>query len=491
MSKVIEFEQINVEDPVQKNRLQFEAKIFNMVNGKQVYADEETGFIFQKYSGFAPKAFIKEVKNRDFVKISLDPEQDSCLRLEQTINEYDDNFEAARKNVFGKYDRLYKFSRSVKKPKSSSEEEISEDEDDDAEKAPKEQKEVQPRFNSCKMKLKMDYFYYYQGERLDKSNSNIVRKAVTDSMNKNKNIDKEKRKALLTTLTFKLNFKDENDKIVQKDVKMDELEQRREIDTKVFYRRPNTIPPNAQEFLKKERGTHQNDINLYETELVNMFGDPQEPKDVKHPDDLDKYYNYNCWVRFLYSPYRVWASKTKDEDVEIDGKVITGKRKSGIKYVINSIDIIQLPYENNFSSSHKTVYSKYAFGKRNNDELLIDQSADTVFTAVEKTSQPQPQPTQSAQPIQSAQSAQPTTKIDKTDKVDKNDKKDKKEKIQMKVDSESEEESEASEESDESESEQESESESESEPEPVKKGKGKTVVETTKNTKSKDSKKSK
>jgi hypothetical protein len=486
MSKEIVFEQINVEDPVQKNRLQFEAKIFNMVNGKQIYADEETGFIFQKYSGFAPKAFIKEVKNRDFVKISLDPEQESCVKLENTLNEYDDSFESSRKTVFGKYDRLYKFSRSVKKPKSSSEEEISEDEDEEVEKESKETKETQPKFNSCKMKLKMDWFYYYQGERLDKSNTNIVKKAVTDSMNKNKNVDKDKRKALLSTLTFKLNFKDENDKTVQKDVKMDELEQKREIDTKVFYRRPQTLPPNAQEFLKKSRGTSAKEIDEYETELVSMFGDPQEPKDVRHPDDLDKYYNFNCWVRFLYSPYRVWASKTKDEDVEVDGKVIPGKRKSGIKYVINSIDIIQLPYENNFSSSHKTVYSKYAFGKRGNDELLINQSADTVFTAVEK----------SAQSVQSTESTSKADKTDKVEKVEKNsksDKKDKKEKIQMKVESESEEsESEESEDSSESEeSESESESEPEPEPEPVKKGKGKTVVETAKSTKSKDSKKSK
>ena len=487
MSKEIVFEQINVEDVVQKNRLQFEAKIFNMVNGKQTYADEETGFVFQKYSGFAPKAFIKEVKNRDFVRISLDPEQQSCTNLEKTLNEYDDSFEASRKNVFGKYDRLYKFARSVKKPKSNTEEEISDDEDEDAEKEAKEAKDIketkdiQPKYNSCKMKLKMDWFYYYQGERLDKSNTNTVKKACTDSMTKNKNIDKEKRKALLGTLTFKLNFKDENDKTVQKDVKMDELEQRREIDTKVFYRRPQTLPSNTQEFLKKQRGNSTKEIEEYETELVNLFGDPQEPKDVRHPDDLDKYYNFNSWIRLLYSPYRVWASKTKDEDVEVDGKIIAGKRKSGIKYVINSIDIIQLPFENNLNSSHKIVYAKYAFGKRGNDELLINQSIDTVFTAVEKSNQ-------------DVKSTQPTDKVDKSDKVDKvemndkSNKNDKKEKIQMKVESESDEESEESEDSEESESD---ESESEPEPEPVKKGKSKTVTETAKNTKSKDLKKSK
>lgn len=485
MPKEIVFEQINVEDPAQKSRVQFEAKIFNMVNGKQVYADEETGFIFQKYSGFAPKAFIKEANKRDFVRFTLDPEQESCVNLEKTLNEYDDSFEASRKNVFGKFDRLYKFGRSVKKPKTNTEEVVSDDEDEDVEKDKGEQKESQPKFNSCKMKLKMDWFYYYQGERLDKANTNIVKKAVSDSMTKNKALDKDKRKALLNTLVFKLNFKDDNDKTVQKDVKMDELEQKREIDTKVFHRRPNNLPPNGEEFLKKQRGTSAKEIEEYETELVNMFGDPQEPKDVRHPDDLDKYYNYNCWVRVLYSPYRVWASKTKDDDVEVDGKTIPGKRKSGIKYVINSIDIIQLPYENNYSSNHKVVYSKYAFGKRGTEDLLINQSVDTVFTSAENTAQ-------------STQSTQSTQKTDKSDKSDKNTKSDKltekqskTDKKQMQVESESDESNNSSDESEESDGSEESdedtasESEPEPEPEPVKtKGKSKTVVETSKNSKS-------
>lgn len=457
MPKEIVFETINVEDPAQKSRIQFEAKIFNMLNGKQVYADEETGFIFQRFSGFAPKKFNPDPSKRDFVRITLDPEQEACMNLKKTLDEYDDSFEANKKNVFGKYDKLYKFSRSVKKPKTEDEEQLSDDED--AEKEEKEHKDTQPKFDSCKMKLKMDWFYYYQGERLDKANTNIVKKAVSDLMIKNKNIDKDRRKALLATLVFKLNFK-VDDKMVQKDVRMDELEQKKEIDTKIFFRRPTTIPQNAEEFLKKSRGNSSKDIDEYESELVSMFGDPQEPKDIRHPDDLDKFYNYNCWVRFLYSPFRVWAAKTKDPDAD--------KRKSGIKYVINSIDIIQLPIENNYSSTHKVVYSKYAFGKRGNDnnELLINQSVDTVFTSVEK--------------------AQKEEKVDtKADKTDKSSK----QKKQMKVESESEEESgDESEESESeesgNESEESEESESEPEPEPVKKGKGKTVVEQTKNTKS-------
>ena len=488
MSKEIVFEQINVEDPSQKNKLQFEAKIFNMINGKQVYADEETGFIFQKYSGFAPKAFIKEDKSRDFVKISLDPEQQSCINLENTLNHYDDSFEANRKNVFGKFDSLYNFSRSVKKPAVEDIEldvdgdNESNDFDEDGNKIEKKQKNNQPKFNSCKMKLKMDWFYYFDGERLDKSNTNIVKKAVIDLMTKNKNMDKDKRKALLTTLVFKLNLKDENGTSVQKNVRMDELEQRREIDTKIFYRRPQSISQDSLEFLKKQRGTTPKEIDDYEAELVKLFGDPTDPKDVRTPDDLDKYYNYNCWIRILYSPYRFWASKTKDQDFVHNGKTIKGKRKSGIKYVINSIDIIQLPYENNQNSTHKAVYSKYAFGKRNNEEVLINKSLDTVFTNVDNI----------------VVSEQSENKPNKQDKSTKNDKNDKKEKTQMKVESDSEPDTKSESSESESESSESSESESESEPEPEpepkpepsKKNKNKTVVEPSKNSKS-NSKKSK
>ena len=154
MSKEIVFEAINVEDPIQKSRVQFEGKIFNMKNGKQQYADEETGFIFQKWPGFAPKKFNPDPTKRDFVRFSLDTEQKSCIELKQTLNEYDDSFESNRKTIFGKFDRLYKFGRSVKQPKVNEEEELSEDED--AESKPKEVKDdtnsLVPKFESCKMK---------------------------------------------------------------------------------------------------------------------------------------------------------------------------------------------------------------------------------------------------------------------------------------------------------------------------------------------------
>lgn len=446
MSKEIVFETINVEDPIQKSKVQFEAKIYKMVNGKQIYADEETGFIHQKYSGFAPKKYNPDPLKRDFIRIQYDPVQKACMELKKDIDDYDDAFELNRKTIFGKYDRLYKFGRSVKQPKTNEEDELSEDDEDD-EKPNKEIKEVTPKYETSKFKLKMDWYYYYEGERLDKINTSIVKKTVSDIIKKNKNLDKDKRKLLLSSLSFKLEFKEEN-KMIQKEVKMDDLEQKKEIAAMVFYRRPKEILEGAEEFLKTTRGNSEKDINDYETNLIKFFGDPHEPKDVRTPDDLDKFYNYNCYIRILYSPLSVWAAKTKEPDAD--------KRKCGIKYIINSIDIIQLPYENNSNSYQKLVYSKYAFGKINNtSQILINQNVDNVFTAIE----------------------------DDSNVVEKN-------KIKMKIKIESEEsedtkESEDSDDSDDSESE-ESSDDSESEDEkhkPIKNTKGKTIVENTKNIK--------
>lgn len=486
MSSRIAFETINFDDTAQKTRVQFEAKIYNMIGGKQIYANEETGFIFQKYSGFSPKKFNPDPSKRDYIRIGLDPEQESCIKLEETLNEYDNSYELNKKSIFGKYEKLYKFLRSVKEPKKKEEDDLDDDLDDnlvdDEEnlnvKKNDEINDKEPKFKTCKMKLKMDWFYYYNDQRLDKSNTYIVKKACTDLMSKNKNLDKEKRKTLLHTLVFNLNFK-ENDNLIQKSVRFDELEQRREIDTKVFYRKPETIPSNAEEFLKKQRTTAK-EIEDFETELVKLFGDPQEPKDIRHPDDLDKFYTYNCWIRILYSPYRVWAAKTKDEDIQLqDGTVIKGKRKSGIKYIVNSIDIIQLPYENNYGSSHKVVYSKYAFGKKLNDELLINQTVDDVFTSVEKVESKIETQVETQVDDKLSKSTKKVMKVESDDEDDKNNEKES-EKSEEKSDSEESD----SEESEEEESDNSSESEKEIEVKSNKKVTKKTVINNSKSKKS-------
>lgn len=449
MSTQIVFETINPEE--QKSKVQLESKIMYNVDGKEVYPEEESGWIYQEFSGFAPKKFIEDPTKRDWIKVQLDPEQKTCMDLKESLLKNDEAFEANRKMIFGKFDKLYKFLPSVKAPKGKDEDELSEDEDQERDEKPAENTGTKPKFDSVKMKLKMDWFYYYDNKRLDRANTSAIKKAVAELMKNTKtaNLDKEKKKAAINALPIKLTFKDEEGKKETVEVLMKDIEQRKEIDTKVFYRKPE----------KLESGVKKpNDCT--EEELVQLYGDPMDPQDVKTPDDLDQFYRSRCYIRFLYKPQNLWASKDKIAGAD--------KRTCGIKYIVYQIDIIQLPYEQNYSSSQKTIYSKYAFGKKN---MLINQAVDSVFTSVDK---------QEVETIKESVK-ESTTKTTET----KSTKKEMKVESDDETESESEVESET--ESEAVESEESEESESEVEVKPVKKGgknASKTVVETiSKNTK--------
>ena len=444
MSSKIVFETINPEE--QKSKVQLESKIMYNIDGKEVYPEEESGWIYQEYSGFAPKKFIEDPTKRDWVKFQLDPEQKACIELKKALLNNDESFEANRKMIFGKFDRLYKFLPSVKAPKGKDEDELSEDEDEDKDKEEKvvENSDTKPKFDSVKMKLKMDWFYYYDNKRLDRTNTSAIKKAVSELMKNTKtaNLDKDKKKAAINALPIKLTFKDEEGIKETFEVLMKDIEQRKEIDTKVFYRKPEKLETNSKK---------PNDCT--EEELVQLYGDPMEPQDVRTPDDLDQFYRSRCYVRFLYKPQNLWASKDKLAGAD--------KRTCGIKYIIYQIDIIQLPYEQNYSSSQRTIYSKYAFGKKN---VLINQSVDSVFTSVDK------QEVKESTKSDTKSDTKPDTKTKKEMKVESDDEKSE---TEAKSESESEAETEESEES-------ESESEEEVEVKPVKKGSKntKTVVET-------------
>jgi hypothetical protein len=465
MSKVIEFEPINLEDPIQKAKVQFEAKIFNVADGNKTYPVEETGFIYQEFSGFAPKKFIEDPSKRDFVKIQLDPKQKTCMDLKTDLSVYDEAYEENEKKIFGKWYKLYKYIPAVRPPKGN-DEVLSDNEDEENDNETQDMKsaktEVKEKYETCKMKLKTDWFYYYEDKRLDKNNTNTIKKAVSELMNnaKSANMDKEKKKAAISALVIRLTFTEEGKKIT-KEVSMKDIEQKKEIDTKVFYRRPEKLDLDAKK---------PNECS--EEELIKYYGEPLDPKDVRTAEDLDQYYRYRSYIRILYTPFRLWASKDKLPGAD--------KRTCGIKFIINSIDIIQLPYENNNTSTQKMIYSKYAFGKKNNEgeNLLINQSVDNVFTSVEKA-------------IEKHEEKVIKTESDNNLTETKTDKKSKTEKKQMKVESDSEEseQSDEDEDQDDNSSESAESEESEEKPEPPKKTKGgKTVVETVKNTKTSNKK---
>lgn len=458
MSTQIVFAPIVPED--QKSKVQLESKIMYNVDGKEVYPEEESEWIYQDFSGFAPKKFIEDPAKRDWIKLKLDPEQKACMNLKETLLKNDEAFEANRKMIFGKYDKLYKFLPSVKEPKGKDEDELSEDEDEEKEDKPIENADTKPKFDSVKMKLKMDWFYYYDDKRLDRANTSAIKKAVSELMKNTKtaNLDKEKKKAAINALLINLTFKDDEGNKKTVEVLMKDIEQRKEIDTKVFYRKPE----------KLEAGTKK-PFDCTEEELVQLYGDPMEPQDVRTPDDLDQFYRSRCYIRFLYKPQNLWASKDKMAGAD--------KRTCGIKYIIYQMDIIQLPYEQNYNSSQKTIYSKYAFGKKN---MLINQSVDSVFTSVDKQEVNETVKESTKSDVKSdVKSDTKTTKKEMKVESD-NEKSDSEEESDKESDKESGEESQS--ESEESESE----SEEEVEVKPVKKGSKnvKTVVETpSKNTK--------
>lgn len=394
---------INFEDATQKVNKQFTTKIHLLDNGKKEYPDEETGIMYHKYSGFAPAKWNPPEK-RDFIKVIIDPEQKSCLELEQRINDYDDALADQTQRIFGKYAKLYTIVRSIKEPK----------DEDELEKEANVDKVSENKQKSVRFKMDMKWSYYYNGEPLDFKNGQLVRKAVNECLAKNKD------KNFLPALSFSLTITDEiTGKQIKKLVKFDELESRKEISTKVFYRKA-TSNYNAE--------TDGELSKLTEDKIVEKFGEP-ELQDVKSPEDLDKYYRGNCYIRFLYAPLKVWAAKNKDN---------VGIRQCSIQFVCRQMDIIHIPLNLNGQNLVRNTYSDYAFGRKNN----------SIFTKAE----------------------------------DNIDKKFKEVKKSLKIESdedEDDEEEEQIEDANDEEDEEESESESEPEPEPPKKSKSKTVIETT------------
>ena len=75
-----------------------------------------------------------------------------------------------------------------------------------------------------------------------------------------------------------------------------------------------------------------------EEELIQLYGDPMDPQDIRTPDDLDRFYRNRCYVRFLYKPMLLWASKDKMAGAD--------KRTCGIKYIIYHffINIVIVPF---------------------------------------------------------------------------------------------------------------------------------------------------
>ena len=412
MSRKIVFEPIAFEDEKQKKATQFTTTVALIKDGKQVYPDETTEFEYQEYSGFAPKKFNPD-ETRDWIRIKASP------KLEEVVNEYDDAADKQKDIIFGKYAKLYNQVRSVKQPKEEDELELETNAD-----KPKKQK-----FNTVKLKLKTAWNYYYEGEPLDKNNSNAVRKSVYDALSKNND------KKLIDDIIVTIKLAGENGKVSDKKVKMSDIESRKEIATKVYYRQVDNISSDTKKIADCE---DDND------ELEKYYGKPEEMT-VKTPDDLDKYHKYNCYVRYLYAPQKIWAAKSKGDD---------GKRRFSLQFVCYQMDIIHIKQNMTSQSTVRSIYSGYGFGNK----------AQTVFNSVEKEASNIKQIAKKTDESESESESE----SEEEEEVKKPVNKATPGKKSLKVETESEEEEEE---------EEESASESD-EPEPPKKGaKGKAVVE--------------
>jgi len=335
---VISIEPFDFEDDKQKGRPQLSTTVKHIVNGKETVPLIETPFIFHQYSKFASSKFYTP-DQRNFLKLEFYKNQRNCDIIKALFSAYDTCVKDTRGMILGKYDKLYTYIDAVKVPSADDDDELMQDES----KGPKEE------YTKIKFNTTWSYYYKESGIRLERDNSAIVSKAIREALKKNKD------KKNLEGLVFTLNVKD-NEKTIKKVFSYTDIEERKELCTKIYVRKLSSFDDNVKNILEKVDLTEED-----EQTLEKLGGEPTEI-DVRTGEDLDPHYRGNCYVRFIIKPYRVWAARNKDEN---------GKRKMGIQFQALQMEIIQLPY--NSDNSVKNVYTKYSFGKNKNSSTEVDK----------------------------------------------------------------------------------------------------------------------
>jgi len=337
-NSVISIVPFDFEDEKQKGKPQLSTIVKHIVNGKETTPLIETPFIYHQYSKFASSKFYSP-DQRNFLKLEYFKDQSNCESVREAISAYDACVKDTRGTILGKYDKLYTYIDAVKVPSADDDDELMQEES----KGPKEA--------YTKIKFNTTYSYYYKesGLRLERDNSGIVSKAIREALKKNKD------KKNLDGLVFTLNVKD-NEKTVKKVFSYTDIEERKELCTKIYVRKLSSFNDDVKKILEKAELSEED-----EQTLEKLGGEPNEV-DVRTGEDLDPHYRGNCYVRFIIKPYRVWAARNKDEN---------GKRKMGIQFQALQMEIIQLPY--NSDNSVKNVYTKYSFGKNKNSSTEVDK----------------------------------------------------------------------------------------------------------------------
>ncbi|MCX6750406.1 MAG: hypothetical protein NTZ83_03035 [Candidatus Pacearchaeota archaeon] len=343
---IIHIEPFDFEDERQKGKPQLSTIVKHTVNGKETVPLIETPFMHHKYSKFASSKFFTP-EQRNFLKLEYYKDQPNCELIKSLVSAYDACVKDTRGTILGKYDKLYTYIDAVKIQSIDDEDDLMQNES----------KEPKEEYTKVKFNTTWSYYYKESGQRLERDNSAIVSKAIREALKKNKD------KKNLDGLVFTLNMKDNNEKTIKKVFSYTDIEERKELCTKIYVRKLSSFDDNIKNILEKA------ELNEEDEQTLEKFaGEPTEI-DVRSGEDLDPHYRGNCYVRFIIKPYRVWAARNKDE---------SGKRKMGIQFQALQMEIIQLPY--NSDNTVKNVYTKYSFGKNKNsssevDKLLIKQDS--------------------------------------------------------------------------------------------------------------------
>jgi len=360
----------------------FESAITKMVDGKEVPAEECTGIIFQKYTGYAPSEFPKPGKKgpgpremvpnppekRDYIKVKLDPLDPNAMELKKMMENYDKQYENSFNMIFDEEARKFLEKTNKKGEKineykyKSSIKEVERDEEEETVEGTKSKSEDY-YFDSCKLKLDMGWAYYYNDEKLDDNNTKIIKKAISDKKKSLKGSVFDK--TVIESIIVNLEFKDKDSGEMKKvSVKMTDIPSKKtHINTVVFMRKPT-------EKIDGNKKPHE----CSEEELDKFYGKPYYLEDCTSPEQFENYYKNYSYVRFVIAPEKVRFWKMGD------------KKECAINYVIKQIEIIREPF---ISNTIKQNYKEYSFGKSNKKELLIDQSIDNQYkeTVIEKTKQ--------------------------------------------------------------------------------------------------------
>ena len=194
------------------------------------------------------------------------------------------------------------------------------DEDDD---------NLEYEWNNISIKMKS---LYYQGKKLDKINTDIYECTMYNFMDEYKHLKKYQRDKILDTIIFRL-FIEEDGKLLLKDISINQIEIKNEIGTTVSIRTYEEGQYKTQETKKNIFCELCELIATCTEDQLDLQYKKAELKEVRLPEDLDKYYNSNCFVKFTIELSNLWIQNDCMRRIE-----------SGIQYVITHIDIIKLPF---------------------------------------------------------------------------------------------------------------------------------------------------